>query len=451
MKIIIVGCGNVGATLAEQLSTENHDITVIDAREEKIDYVTNNCDVLGVVGNGTSLKILHEAGVDEAELLIAVTGSDEMNLLCCLMARKAGGCHTIARVSNPVYNEEISFIKEELGLSMVINPQRATAIEMARQMKFPSALKVESFAKSKAELIHYRIEEGNPLCNTRLKDMNHKIGGEILIPIVERGKEVIIPDGNFELHAKDVITIVGSQKKTLSFFKAMGEETSSVKTAMIIGAGRTSVYLVKLLLEMGIRVKIVENDAKDCEELVELYPKAMVIHGDPTDKQLLLEEGFKEADVIITNTAIDEENIMLSLYAKSCTKAKLITKIHRISYDEIMDTLDVGSTIYPKYITAETIIKYVRAMKNSLGSEIETLYRMKENRVEALEFWLREDSPIIGIPLQNLRLKSNVLIACISRRGQVMIPNGQSVLNVGDTIVIITTRTGLHGIDDMLR
>lgn len=452
MKIIVVGCGNVGITLAEQLSQENHDITVIDTRETVVENVTNLCDVLGVVGNGTSLSVLQEAGINETDLLIAVTGSDEMNLLCCLLARKAGGCHTIARVSNPIYNsEEIAFIKEELGLSMVINPQLATAREMGRQLKFPSAIKVDSFAKSRADLVNYRLEKGNLLCNMKLKDLSGKYTDEVLIPIVERGDEVIIPDGNFELLEKDIITIVGSEKSTAEFFKWMGVPVTKSKEVMIIGAGRTAIYLAKQLLEMGIKVKVVENDEKKCDDVAEMLPKVMLIRGDATDKDLLLEEGLESTGAFIANTTFDEENVMLSLYAKSCSKAKLITKIHHISYDDIIESLDLGSVIYTKYITAEAIIKYVRAMKNSMGSEIETLYRLSDNRVEALEFLIREGSPVVGIPLCELPLKSNVLIGCISRKGKAMIPNGRSVIEVGDTIILLTTRTGFDDIQDALK
>lgn len=451
MKIIIVGCGNVGVTLAEQLSKEGHDIAVIDTRAQLIESVANSCDVLGIVGNGTSFTTLSEAGVDEADLIIAVTGSDELNLLCCLIAKKAGGCNTIARVSNPVYSQEISFIKEELGLSMIINPQLAAAREMARLLKFPSALKVDSFAKSRVEIVNYRIEEGNPLCNMQLKDMGAKLRCDVLIPIVERGEEVIIPDGNFELKENDEISIVGSQAKTLELFKKMGVPTSAAKNVLIVGGGRTSIYLAKQLLEMGIKVKIVERDQERCEVLTEMLPKAMIICGDATDKELLMEEGLVETEAFVANTDFDEENVMLALFAKSLSKAKLITKIHRISYDEIIASLNVGSIIYPKYITAESIIKYVRAMKNSMGSNIETLHRLNENRVEALEFLIKEDSPVIGIPLQDLQLKPNVIIGCITHKGKATIPNGQSVVNVGDTVIVITTTTGLHDIRDILR
>ncbi len=451
MKIIIVGCGNVGATLAEQLSKENHDIVVIDNRKQIVENISNSFDVLGVVGNGTSFSVQMEAGVDEADLLIAVTGYDELNLLCCLIAKKAGGCHTIARVSNPIYNREISFIKEELGLSMIINPQLAAAREMGRLFKFPFALKVDSFAKSRVELVNYRLEEDSSLCHTKLKDLDSKFFKELLIPIVERDEQVIIPDGNFELKPKDIISIVGSSVKVAELFKKMGLSTSAARDVLIVGGGRTTIYLAKQLIEMGIKVKIIENNKETCEFLTEMLPKAMVIYGDATDKELLLEEGLAEVEVFIANTNFDEENVMLALYAKSLSKAKLITKIHRISYDEIIDNLDVGSIIYPKYITAETIIKYVRAMKNSMGSNIETLYRLNDNKVEALEFLIKDDSPIVGIPIQDLKLKPNVLIGCISRKGQVTIPNGQSVIEVGDTVIMITTTTGFHDVRDALR
>lgn len=450
MKIIIVGCGNVGATLAEQLGKEGHDITVIDTKEQLVNSLSDACDVLGIVGNGASYNIQMEADVNHADILIAVTGSDELNLLCCLIAKKAGGCHTIARVSNPVYSREISFIREELGLSMIINPQHAAAREMARLLKFPSALKIDSFAKSRVELINYRIEEGNPLCNMKLKYMGSKLKSSVLVAIVERNDEVIIPDGDFELKAKDIISIVGTPVKTVEFFRKIGVPTAAAKDVMVIGGGRTSIYLAKQLIEMGIKVKIIERQKERCEELSEMLPKAMIINGDGTDKDLLMEEGMTQTEAFLAMTDFDEENIMLALFAKSLSKAKLITKVHRIAYDEIIDSLDVGSIVYPKFITAETIIKYVRAMHNSIGSNIETLYRLSDNRVEALEFYIKPDSPVIGIPLQELPLKKNMLIGCITHRGQVTIPKGQSVIEAGDTVILITTKTGLHDIRDAI-
>ena len=451
MKIIIVGCGNVGATLAEQLSKEGHNITIIDSREDVINTLSNTYDVLGLVGNGASFNMQMEAGVHQADLLIAVTGSDELNLLCCLIARKAGGCHTIARVSNPVYSREITYIKEELGLSMIINPQQASAREMARILKFPSALKVDSFAKSRVELVNFRLEKGNPLCDMRLKDMADKLRCNVLIPIVEREEEVIIPDGNFVLQAKDILSVVATPRQTAVFFKKLKMPTAAARSAMLVGGGRTSIYLALQLLEMGIRVKIIERNRKRCEMLSEILPGAMVIQGDGTSKALLLEEGLAQTEAFVAMTDIDEENIMLALFARSLSRAKLITKVHRVAYDEIIDTLELGSIIYPKYITAEHIIKYVRAMHNSLGSDIETLYRLCDNRVEAIEFVIKEDSPVVGIPLQELKLRPNVLIGCITHRGQVTIPGGQDKIAVGDTVILITTVTGIHDIKDALR
>lgn len=450
MQIIIVGCGNVGSTLAEQLSKEGHNITVIDTKSDVVQNVSNNFDIMGIVGNGAGYSIQKEAGIEDADLMIAVTGSDELNLLCCLIAKKAGDCHTIARVRNPVYSREISFIKEELGLSMVINPEEAAAREMARVLKFPSAIKIDTFAKGRVELVKYRVEEDSPLCEQALKDISAKLRSDVLVCTVERGEEVFIPGGNFVLKAKDEISVVGSVKSSVQFFKKLGVTTTRAKDAFIVGGGETAYYLAKQLLSIGIGVKIVEKDLKRCEELSELFPQAMIIHGDGTDRDLLLEEGLPQAEAFVALTNFDEENIMLSLFVKSIAKAKLITKVHRIAYDEIINELDLGSVIYPKYITAETIIKYVRAKQNSIGSNIETLYRMNNDRVEALEFHVKEDSPVLGIPLQELRLKPNLLICCINHKGNIITPGGQSVISAGDTVVIVTTLTGLHDIKDIL-
>ena len=424
---------------------------MVDVNEKLVNGVSDAYDVLGVVGNGASLNIQREAGVDNADLLIAVTGADELNLLCCLIARKAGGCHTIARVSNPVYSREIGFIKEELGLSMIINPQMAAAQEIGRLLKFPSALKVDSFAKSRVELVIYKVPEDSALCGVKLRDLTAKVKCNVLIPIVERGEEVMIPDGEFELAAGDEITIVSPAENTIDFFKKMGDPTSVTRDIMMIGGGTTTIYLARQLLNMGVKVKIVEQDPARCEELTEMLPKALVICGDATDKELLIEEGLKTVGAFASMTNFDEENIMLTLFAKSLSKAKLFTKVHRISYDEIIESLGVGSVIYPKYITAEEIIKYVRAMKNSIGSNIETLYRLNDNRVEALEFQIREDSPVVGIPLKELNLKKNMIIGCITHKGKVEMPTGNSVIKVNDMVILITTTTGLHDIRDALR
>lgn len=451
MRIIVVGCGNVGATLAEQLSQEGHNITVIDTRERLVQELSNTFDVMGIIGNGASFSVQAQAGIHEADLLIAVTGSDELNLLCCLIAKKAGGCHTIARVRNPVYSREIGYIKEELGLSMVINPEYAAAMEIGRVLKFPSAVKIDTFAKGRIELIRYRIVEGSILHNMPLKDISTKLHCDVLVCVVERGEEVVIPDGNFVLQEKDEISIVASAQNVMKLFKKMGAATTRAKNAIIVGGGETAYYLAKQLLSIGVEVKIIDKDKERCEELSELLPEAMIIYGDGTDRELLLEEGMAHTEAFVTLTNFDEENIMLTLFAKSLSKAKLITKVHRIAYDEIIDELDLGTVIYPKYITAESIIQYVRAMQNSIGSNIETLYRLNDNRVEAMEFIVKEESPVVGIPLQQLNLKENILICCINHKGNIITPGGQSIISVGDTVVIVTIIKGLHDIKDILK
>lgn len=450
MRIIIVGCGKVGRTITEQLSQEGHDVAIIDTDSIAIHDITNNFDVMGVVGNGASYTVQREAGIDEADLLIAVTGSDELNLLCCLFARKAGNCSTIARVRNPMYNNEINFIKGELGLSMVINPEYAAATEIARVLRFPSAIKIDTFAKGRVELMKFIIPEGSVLHNCSLIDVARKIKSDILVCAVERMDEVVIPNGNFALKEKDIITLIASPTSARDFFNEIGIETHQVKNTMIVGGGTVAYYLAAQLLTMGIDVKIVEQDKKRCEELSELLPRAVVINGDATNQDVLLEEGIAHCESFVSLTGIDEGNIFLSLFARSVSKAKVITKVNRISFDEIISTFNLGSLIYPKFITAEYIIQYVRAKQNSIGSNVETLYRIIENKVEALEFAIHEDSPVVGIQLEDMKIKENILIACINRGGKIIIPNGRSEIKVGDRVIIVTTQKGLQDIKDIL-
>ncbi len=452
MKIIIVGCGNVGTTLTEQLSDEGHDVTVIDSRKAVVENVVNTYDVLGVTGNGTSINVQMEAGVESTDLLVAVTGYDEMNLLCCLIAKRAGVRHIIARVSNPMYSEEVNFFKEELGLSMIINPQMAAAGEMAKLLKFPSALNIEHFEKSRVELVSYKLEEKNPICHKQLKELGGFLQGNILIPIVERGDQVIVPDGEFVLEPKDEITFFGTTRRIIEFFRKIGIQTTAVKNVIIVGGGRTSIYLAYQLIDMGIKVKIIEKDVNRCEMLIDMLPKAMVIHGDATDKELLAEEGIAEAEAFVANTSMDEENIMLALYAQSLSDVKTITKVHRISYDEIIEKLDLGSIVYPKYTAAENILKYVRGKRKTINSsDIETLYQLNDKRVEALEFIIRENCPVIGRPLQEIAWKPGVIIGCINHKGHTTIANGQSVIQQGDSVILITTITGMRNIENALQ
>ncbi|MEQ2578391.1 Trk system potassium transporter TrkA [Hominiventricola aquisgranensis] len=444
MNIIIAGCGKVGRALAEQLSREKHDITVIDRKPEAIQQITNIADVRGVVGNGASFEIQMDAGIDTADLMIAVTDADEVNLLCCLIAKKAGGCQTIARVRNPVYHHEIHHIKDELGLSMVINPEWAAAMEMARLLRFPSAIDIDTFANGRIELLRFQLEEQNPLCNNKIKDLHMLSRCEVLICIVERGNEVLIPSGEVELKAGDMISVVASPVNASRFFKTIGIETNQVKNTMIIGGGKISFYLAKRLLEMGIQVKIIEKDRDACERLCEILPKAMIINGDGTDRELLAEEGLAKAEGFAALTNMDEENVMLALYAKSMSKAKKITKVNRNTFDTIIGSLNIGSLIYPKHITSETILQYVRAMQNSIGSNVETLYRLVDGNAEALEFMIKGKSEVTDIPLQELQLKPHILVCAINRKGKIIIPKGQDCIQEGDSVVIITKDCGAY-------
>ena len=450
MQIIIVGCGNVGVTLTAHLSGEGHDITVIDSNGKKVQQVSSKYDVKGIVGNGASYLTLIEAGIERADLMIAVTGLDEQNLLSCLFARKAGVCHTIARVRNPEYIKEIDYIKEELGLSMTINPEYAAATEIARLLRFPSAIEIDTFAKGKIELLKFKMPADCKICGLQLKKINSVIKCEVLVCAVERGSEVVIPDGNFVLEAGDVVSIVASPANAARFFKQISIETNQVKDAVIVGGGAVSYYLAKQLCDMGIEVTILEKEQQRCEELSELLPKVRIINGDEIDRDLLLEMGLRETEAFAALTGIDEENIMLSLFAKRHSRAKVITKVNRISFDEIVDNMDLDSVIYPKFITSEYIIQYVRAMQNSIGSNVETMYKLIGDRVEALEFSIREDAPVVGIPLQALDLKPNLLICSINHKGKVITPRGQDMMQVGDTVVVVTTNVGLKDVKDIL-
>lgn len=451
MQIIIVGCGKVGISITEALNREDHNITVIDTNSTVVTHATNTYDVMGIVGNGASYSVQMDAGIEDADLLIAATDSDELNLLCCLIAKKAGNCNTIARVRNPIYNAEVNFIKEELGLSMTINPEYAAATEIARILRFPSAIKIDTFAKGRIELLKFKVQENSPLQGSNLMEISKKYRCDILICAVERKEEIHIPNGSFLLKQGDIITIVGSPKNAEAFFQKINVQTNQVKNAILIGGGNVSYYLAKQLLTMGISVKIIENNRTRCEYLSQMLPKAIIIHGDGTDKSLLFEEGLKKTEAFVSLTGLDEGNILLSLFAKNQSHAKVITKVNRISFDDVVNSFDLGSIISPKFITAEYITQYVRAMQNSIGSNVETLYKIIENKAEALEFFVREDAPIIDIPLEKLNRKDNLLIACINHKGMVVTPNGKSRIQVGDTVIVVTTNTGLRDIKDILK
>lgn len=450
MKIVIVGGGKIGAALVGELSGENHDITIVDAKSEVVQGLVNNYDVLGVIGNGGSYNVLVEAGVETADIIIAVTDSDELNLLCCLIAKKAGRCETVARVRNPVYFDEIGFIKEELGISIVLNPERAAAREIAGMLRFPNAMEVNRFSKGRIEMLKYRIHEESIVNGMTLVDIQERLHCDILICAVERNKNLIIPTGGFALEARDIIYFVAPQEHAMDFFQKVGEKESQIHDVMIVGGSKTAFYLSQMLNASGIDVKIIDQNIKRCEELSDQLQKAMVICGSGMDKDVLMEEGLMDADAFISLTNFDEENIFMSLYVQSQTNVKLITKVKKLNYTEMIEKLDLGSMIYPEYLTAQYIVQYIRAKQNTIGSNIENLYKIMDGRAEALEFKIQKESPVIGTPISQLPIINNLLICAIYRNGKGRIPNGNDTIQLDDNVVVVTTKKGLHDIKDIL-
>ncbi len=450
LKIVIVGCGKVGQTLAERLCNEGHDITIIDTNPEVVQRVTGMYDVMGVTGNGSSFSVQLEAGIDTADLIIAVTGSDEVNLLCCTIAQKDRDCAAIARVRNPDYSEELSYLRKQLGLSLIINPELETAREMSRLLRHPTALGMNSFAKGNVELVKFKLPEDNMLVDSRIADIGtSKLG--VLFCGIEHEGTLDIPDGSNVFKGGDLISFIASPMNTEKFFKHIGIKTHKVKDCMIIGGSKTAYYLAKQLSEMNIDTKLIEKDIKQCEKLATILPKALIICADGADESILYEEGIKEASAFVPLTGLDEENIFLTLFAKKCSKAKVITKLNRNTFTNVIDELDLGSVLYPRYMSTEAIIKYVRGMQNSIGSNIETLYHIFENRAEAIEFEITEESAVTGKPLMELPLKKDLLVACINRKGRIIIPGGSDTIQPGDTVVIITAHTGFKDVRDILK
>ena len=451
MNIIIVGCGKVGQTLAAQLNEEGNNITVIDLSPSKVNNITARYDVMGVIGNGATHTTQQEAGINNADLLIAVTGSDELNLLCCLIAKKAGNCQTIARIKNPEYSAEAPYLKDELGLAMVINPEYAAAEEISRVLRFPAAIKIDTFSKGRVELLKFKLPENSRLVGMTVRDVISKLRCDILVCTIERGNESFIAKGNFTFEGKDIVSIIASPKNASDFFKKIDFKLHSVKDAMIVGGGTISHYLCNILQKSGINIKIIERDSETCEELCSRFPEISVIHGDGSDQSLLMEEGIDRTGAFVALTNIDEENILLSLFAKSIGKGKLVTKVNKVDFDDIIQHLELDSTICPKNLTADMIIRYVRAMKNTFGSNVETLYNIIKGQIEAAEFIVRESSAVTNTPLSELQFKDNVLVAAILRKRKVIIPRGHDMILPGDSVVIVSKLMALHDITDILK
>lgn len=451
MDIIIVGCGKVGSTLAAKLNAEGNNVTIIDQDGDKVKALANNLDIMGVIGNGASRSVQKDAGVDKTDLLIAVTGNDELNLLSCLVAKKSSNCRTIARLKDPEYNMDAPYFKNELGLAMVINPELAAAKEIARVLNFPSAIKIETFAKGRVELLKFKLPAGSLLAGMSVKDVATKLRSSITFCTIERGDDVYIANGNFVFEEKDIISIIASPQKAKAFFKKINYQIQPIKDALIVGGGPITYYLCNLLEGAGISCTVVEKNSARCDELATEFEKVTIINADPSDEDVLREEGIAHTDAFVALTGLDEENILLSLFAKKSGSRKIITKINRIDFDDIVTHLDLDTMVYPKNITADTIVSYVRAMNNRRGSNIETVYNLIKGRVEAVEFTIGNGSPVVGKPLMELALKPGVLIAIIQRGRTLIAPRGQDFIEPGDSVVVITKDMALTNIKDILK
>lgn len=452
MKIIIAGCGRVGYALAQQLNEEGHDITLIDNRTERLQPALSNLDLQGVVGNATSFFTLQEADIKHADLLIAVTDQDEINLISCLIAKKASKCRTIARVRNPEYFREITYLKDCMDISMIINPEFAVATEIAQLIQVPDAMDLDSFAKGRVDLMQVVITKDSPLHNMKVQEFSRKFNHEILICILVHEHQVSIPNGDSVLMAGDTISIILPKEKIPAFYRMSKLGTiREIKDVMIAGGGMIPYYLTQTLLLSGIDVKLIERNRDRCDFLSDALPKATVIHSDATEHDTLLEEGIEKTDAFVCLTSLDEENIFLSLFAnKVNTHCKKITKVNRLALDEIISDLPIGSIVSPKDITTEYILQYVRSQSNSYGSNVEALYRLMGNQVEALEFLVKEDCAVTDIPFVNLNLKKNLLICCIVRNGRIITPSGRDFIQKGDTVIVVTTHKGLQNISDIM-
>lgn len=451
MKIVIIGDGKVGYKLAKQLSEENYDVVLIDNNAGKLKEAINKLDIICITGDGVSAEIQKEAGVPEADLVVACASTDELNMLSCLIAKRLGAENTIARVRNPIYYQQIHILKEDLRLSMAINPELAVANEITRVLIFPSASKVETFVKGRVELVEFILREENPIIGMNLADVYKKFQIKILVCAVQRGKEVFIPDGSFTLQLGDKLHIAASHMQHELFFNALGNKKKTIKKVIIGGGGRVGFYLAKQLCAMGMQVKIIEQSRKKCENLCETLPNAIIIHGDATDHELLLEEGINETDAFVALTGLDEENIIAALFAKTQGVHKIIAKVNEDSRAQMVEGLGLDCLVSAKSVTADTIISYVRARQNSYSSaNVETMYRLVDDRVEALEFLIKEKAYYTDVPLKDLPTKRNNLIACIARNRKIIIPNGNDSLQVGDSVVVVTRDKKVQDIRDIL-
>ena len=450
MKIIIIGTGKVGFSLAEQLLNEKHDITIVDTQDSALRRATDALDIMSVKGNGVSTDTLREAGAEDADLLVAATNSDEVNMVCCLTAKHLGAKYTIARIRNPEYNLGLHELKKNMGIDMVINPENATAVEISRLLRFPSAANIETFCRGRVELMGFRLQEGDFLVNQPLHALSAQVN-QLSLPVcaVDRDGEVTIPNGSFVPQVGDKLYLIGRPTSLDQFFRLLGRYSPKVKTVFIVGGGKISVYLTAILEKMKMRVKIVELSEKRCRLVSEMMPRTTVICGDGTDQELLESERMSAADAFVALTDRDEDNLIISLYAMQQGMHKVVTKCNRQNYTGIARAVGLDSVISPKLITAAQILQLVRGMQNSQGSVMNTLYRIADGKTEAMEFTVGPSTRHLNVPLRDLHLHKGILIAVIMRDGEIIIPEGSSCIQEGDSVIIISRDRPIQDLNDI--
>ena len=449
MKIIIVGCGKVGTAIATELNAEDHEIVVVDINREAVTRLSDSLDVLGIEGNGAIYETLEEAGAGNADLVIAAAARDEVNLYTCLMSKACGAHNTIARVRNPEYAGDLFRVKDLMGLSMFINPEQTAALEISRMLRFSGALEIDSFSKGMVDLIKFEIYRGGALDGKAISKIDN-LKGTVRICTIERGNDVFIPNGDFVIQAGDRVSIVARTESAVRFVKKINVSVGKGRSIFLLGGGKISYYLAQRLLRSGVNVKIIEHNPDRCNELAEALHGAVIIQGDCMDQDLLHSEGIEHADGVAALMDYDEENILISMYIKSISKAKVITKVNNAYFDSLVSQIGLDTVINPKHIAGEYIARYIRAMQNSLGSNVETLYRLSNDRVEALEFRARSSSRLLNTPLSKLNLRDDLQVICIARGGKVILPTGSDVIMADDSVVVVTKHKGLSDLDDIL-
>ena len=450
MKIIIVGAGKVGFALADQLTRDNHDVTVIDSLEEALHRASDALDAMCIKGNGASISVLQEAEADSADVLVASTNLDEVNMVCCMLAKNMGAKYTIARIRNPEYYSDMAQMKQRFGINMVINPENSTAVEISRLLRFPSAANIETFCRGRVELMGLRIQEGDFLVGQPLHALADRLQQlAILFCAAERNGSVVIPNGSFVPQVNDRLFIIGRPDGIDQFFRLLGRYHAKVRSVFVVGGGRISMYLAYLLEKMHIEVKIVERSETRCRAISEKLPRCMVICGDGTDQELLESESLASSDAFVALTDRDEDNLIISLYAMQLGLPKVIAKSNRQNYAGIAHAVGLDSVISPKLITASEILHVVRGMQNSQGSVMKSLYRIADDQAEATEFAVSKTTRNLGTPLRELKLKKGVLVAVIVRKDQVIIPEGSASIQEGDSVIIISKGHTILDVNDI--